>query len=105
MTDKLAWFDRAAEGCRARKAALEREQRGDEAIFEQIRLNVYNLFREAYADGREAPAEMEKRLRGITAPWEEALRVARRRGDAVSACIEQIKLAAAADVRREVPYD
>lgn len=41
----FVFFDERMEGCRERQRRLQGEDRGDEANFERIRENVYDIFK------------------------------------------------------------
>lgn len=101
------WLTDKAAACEARRAALAADGRGDEAKFERIRVNVYDLFRTAaQAIHRAQPDEaaawrmFAQRLDDIPAAWQRSLDVAREHGDAEKAHIERVKLEAAEDIRR-----
>ena len=104
MNHFLAWCDERA-ACHQRREVLTADHRSDEARFEQIRANVYGIFRAVYASLQSDPAALERKLRDIPAAWEESLRLAQRHGDAEKAYIEQIKLETAAEILREVRHD
>ena len=65
-----------ADACKAQAAALTADERCDEAVFEKIRANVYEIFLSvAEAAGKtDAPmAFFRARLADIPANWEAAL--------------------------------
>ena len=72
----LNWCSTHLEACEARRKALLADQRGDEARFEQVRSNVYGIFRTAYGALGHSRAHLLQRLSEISAPWEESLRQA-----------------------------
>lgn len=103
----MAWLAERASACEMSRAALSRDGRGDEARFEQIRYNVYDLFRttvgalhRAEKDEQAAWQRFEQQLRGIPAAWRQSHDMARSHGDAEKAHIERIKLDAAADIEK-----
>lgn len=103
----MDWLEQRAAACEESRAALAAEERGDEATFERIRYNVYDLFRttvsaihRAEADEKAAWWLFERRLRDIPATWQRSHDLAELHGDAKKAHIERIKLEAAAEIRR-----
>ena len=105
MNDFLSWCDERTAACQQRRRELTADQRIDEARFEQIRANVYGVFRAVYATLQNHPAALEKKLREIPAAWEESLCLARQHGDTEKAYIEQLKLDTAAEILQEVSHD
>ena len=107
----LTWCDQRLAACETRRAALLADQRGDEARFEQVRSNVFGIFRTVYTALGHSKALLLRRLEEISAPWEESLRQAEIHGDTDKAHIERVKLDACAEVRRfadameECPHD
>ena len=96
----LNWCDTRLAACEARRTALLADQRGDEARFEQVRSNVYGIFRTVYGALGCSKEKLLQRLTEISAPWEESLRQADIHGDTDKAHIERVKLNACAEVRR-----
>ena len=105
MNEFLTWCDARAAACQQRRLALAADHRADEARFEQIRANVYGIFRAVFATLQNQPEALQKKLREIPAAWEESLRLARQYGDEEKACIERIKLETAAAILRHPPHD
>ncbi len=95
----LSWCDERMAQCQARCKTLRADSRGDEARFEQIRANVFGIFRTLYATLRDKPDQLARQLTVIPAAWEESLSLALRHGDEEKAHIERIKLAAAEEIR------
>ena len=97
----LRFLDENTAGCRRRGAALAADGRDDEAKFEKIRGNVYDIFKTVLLAGDKAgSAEVFWRnLEDIPARWQAAYQQAEAHGDHTAAHIERIKLAAAADIR------
>ncbi len=96
------------ERCEARAEALAGESREDEAVFEKIRLNVFEIFRTVLSAAKTATGSPEEalrffsdRLRQIPEAWEKSLAAAQSHGDGVKAHIEKLKLDAVAQIRRE----
>lgn len=105
MNEFLTWCDEHIAACQQRKQELLQDQRGDEAKFEQIRANVYGIFRAVYAALYNHPDALARKLQDIPAAWEVSLRLAEEHGDAEKAHIERIKLATTTEILREVPHD
>ena len=93
--------DHAAE-CSRLSRALQEDNRWDEARFEQIRSNVYNIFRAVVQTLMDKPEQLQRKLREIPAAWEESLRQAEAHGDADKATVERIKLEAVEEIRAEL---
>lgn len=85
--------------------ALRAEGRGDEATFERIRANIYDICRTVYAVcARTAEASAFQsaylqKLDRLPQSWEASLALAREHGDDAKAFIEQLKLNTLASVR------
>ena len=102
-----AFFAERVDACNAREKELEADGRGDEAVFEKIRANVYDIFRTVLsAAGKACKGDTEAvrrffggRLAQIPADWGTALENAEAHGDTARAQIERIKLEAAEDIR------
>ena len=104
------YFDERIAACEAAAAALNADNRADEAVFEKIRLNVFNIFRTVYnageqvsgGDGSKQLDFLRSRLEAIPGSWEKALETARSHGDSEKVHIEQLKLEAVGEMRRKV---
>lgn len=91
----------------AHARALQAEQRGDEAVFEQIRSNVYGIFTSVLeaADSQygEDVGEMQRfflqKLTDISAEWKTAAEKAAAHGDEQAVFVEELKLRAADEIR------
>lgn len=94
--------------CGQRRQALLADDRADEATFEKIRANVYDIFRtvlsvaartcgEKDAAGRFFRQRMESIPSGWAASWEKA----RQHDDAVRLRQEQVKLDTVGEIRRQ----
>lgn len=105
MNEFLTWCDERAAVCQQRKQELLDDHRADEARFEQIRANVYGVFRSVCATLQHQPEALAKKLREIPLAWEESLRLAQQHGDDEKAYIEQLKLDTAAEILKEAPHD
>lgn len=93
--------------CARRKEKLLAEERPDEAVFEQVRGNIYDIFRsvlsvaaEKYRDDAQAGREFFRlKLEQIPSGWQASYEKAREHDDTVKMQLESIKLAAARDIR------
>jgi len=95
----LSWCDERMSQCQSRCRALRADSRGDEARFEQIRANVYGVYRAVYATLQDKPDQLARKLKEIPAAWAESLSLAESHGDEEKAHIERIKLATAEEIR------
>lgn len=101
-----AWLSRQTAQARERGTTLRADGRGDEANFEIVRANVYDIFhtvldvavRTGQGDARRERSFFESRLAQIPQPWRASLERALAHGDAEKAHIERIKL----DVLEEI---
>lgn len=101
-----AYFAAQTARCAQREKALLADDRGDEANFEKIQANVYDIFRtilsvaQQESGGDEAAARrfFAAKLKTIPANWYAAYTQAESHGDAVRAQIERVKL----DALREI---
>ena len=102
------FFAAEIEGCRQREKALTADERRDEAVFERIRANVYDIFRTVlsvavnkYAAQPEKAMEFfDVKLSQIPEGWKQAYAQALEHNDAVRAETERIKTEAAEAIRR-----
>ena len=98
--------DRIA-GCDRHSRELKADERGDEAVLDKVRANIYDVFRTvlsaAVKAGRGDPEAVSRfyseKLEVIPAGWADAYEKARTHNDAVKMQIESIKLDAVADIR------
>ena len=90
-----------------KKERLLADERPDEAVFEQVRGNIYDIFRsvlsvaaEKYEDDAGAGREFfRQKLEQIPSGWQASYEKARDHGDTVKMQLESIKLAVARDIR------
>ena len=106
MQTMLSWLDQAVADSRSRQQELQQEYRQDEAVFEKVQENVYDLFRTVlnvalrqHGDSAEARAFFALRLEQIPASWPVSLQQALQHGDERKAHIEQLKLQALAAIQ------
>lgn len=92
--------------CTQQQAVLLADSRVDEANFEKIRANIYDIFHTVLTLAHKSHPEDEQatgdffaqRLAQIPASWRVALDKARQHGEADAVCVEQIKLDTLAQV-------
>ena len=105
-----AYFEERITHCQTAVAALNADNRADEAVFEKIRMNVFDIFRTVYtAGGKVSGGDKEKqltflrrRLEEIPSGWQAALEAAQSHGNSEKACIEQLKLDTVAEIRQKI---
>ena len=98
--------DRIA-GCEQRGRELSADERGDEAVNEKVRANIYDVFRTVLSaavkggrgDAKAVRNFFSERLEVIPAGWVASYEKAREHDDAVKMQIEKIKLDAVAEIR------
>ncbi len=96
--------------CQAKATALTADSRYDEAVFEKVRGNVFDIFRTVLETARKTDhpeAFFRARLTDIPAHWSAALEQAERHRDSRRAHTEQFKLEAVREIEahlnREAP--
>lgn len=102
-----AYFAEEIAACAQREQALAADERHDEATFEKIRANVYDIFRTVLTvavqqgQGDEAAVRtfFVQKLDAIPQNWESARRAAASHQDTVKMTVEQIKLETVAHIR------
>ncbi len=107
MDNLMQFLEARIQKCRERAAELEKDFRKDEAVFEKVRENVYDIFKtvlsvaQSQHGGDDAAMRLffESRLNQIPAAWEASLEKAKLHGDDNKALIEEIKLAAISDIK------
>ena len=105
MESLQKFLNEQAEACKARAAALTTDNRQDEAVFEKIRSNVFEIFTAVLnaAQKQSNPADFFRRqLTAIPANWEAALEKAEAHGDEAKAHTERVKLDAVRAIREQV---
>ena len=112
MEEKAAkldrWFEERIALCAQRRQALLADDRGDEATFEKVRANVYDIFRTVLSvagktsEGEEAAGcFFLQRLESIPSGWKAAYEKAQAHDDPVRLRIERIKLDAVREVKEQ----
>lgn len=84
--------------CQERKAALLADGREDEAVFEQVRGNVYEIFLTVWKLGKGTQFFREK-LTTIPMSWHAAAMKAKCHDDAAAVMLETIKLETVQEIR------
>ena len=101
------FFEEKITGCEQRAQELKADDRGDEAVFEKVRGNVYDVFRRvlgaALKTGKGDPEAVRRfytdSLEKIPAGWKAAYENAVAHDDAKRAQTERIKLDAVAEIK------
>ena len=104
-----AYLDAAIAHCAEQEKTLIADDRKDEAVFEKIRANVYNIFRRVLGVavdtcGEDADKIREfflKRVELIPASWHAAHEAAKQHDDTAKVQIEEIKLAVVQEITAE----
>lgn len=102
-----AALDKKIADCEKERCALMDDQRADEAVFQKIEANVYEIFQTVLAAGAKVCGEDEqalsqffmKKMEEIPANWAKAHEAAKQHDDAEKMKIESVKLEAAYDVK------
>lgn len=101
------WLEEQIAACKQRGRRLQADDRTDEANFEKIRANVYDIFKTVLSvagrvcgeDERARKAFFSQRAEQIPASWEASYETARQNGDAAKMHIETIKLDTIREIR------
>ncbi len=104
------YFEERIAACQAAAAALNADNRADEAVFEKIRMNVFDIFRTVYNAGEKVsggdPAKqlnfLRHRLEEISASWRTSLEMAQSYDNTEKAHIEQLKLNVVDEIRQKM---
>ena len=105
MESLHAYLTEQATLCKERAAALTADHRADEAVFEKIRANVFEIFTAVLNTAQSQPEPMaffRRQLAAIPANWETALEKARAHGDENKAHTELLKLEAVRAIQEEM---
>ena len=105
MESLQKFLNEQAEACKARATSLTTDNRQDEAVFEKIRGNVFEIFTAVLNAARKQsdPVDFFRRqLTAIPANWEAALEKAEAHGDEAKAHTERIKLDAVRAIREQM---
>lgn len=103
-----SWFAEQIDLCRQREQALLADDRADEAVFEKVRANVYDIFRTILdvavktGGGAEAVRRFfECRAQTIPASWGAAHEKAAQHQDPVRMQLENIKLDTVEEIKAQ----
>lgn len=103
------FFEAKRRECAETEARLSADGRGDEAVFEKIKGNVFEIFETVLSAGVKACGSEEaavrefftQKLAQIPQGWQNALESTRAHEDAERAKIEELKLDAVREIRAE----
>lgn len=106
----MNYFSEQITACTSESAALRADSREDEAVFQKIRLNVFDIFRTVAAAGCRLCGEDNGKLREyllekleqISGNWKTAYDAAVQHGDSQKAHIERLKLDTASEIRQKI---
>ena len=104
-----SWFDERIALCGQRNQELSMEGRTDEAIFEKVKANIYDVFRTVFSvavkngsgNADAVKTFFVQRTEQIPAGWAAALEKAREHDDTVRMQTEQIKLDTVQEIREK----
>lgn len=102
------FLNEQAAACKERAAALTADDRRDEAVFEKIRGNVFEIFSAVLNTAKSQPEPMvffRRQLDAIPANWEAALEKAKAHGNEAKAHTELLKLEAVRVIREHMEVD
>lgn len=107
QADIVSYFDERILDCQKRKSLLEADERNDEADFEKIRENIYQIFKTIFSvslqaggsDSNAVRKQFLEKLDQIPESWRESLRKAQEHGDTAKIVIEQLKLTTAEEIK------
>ncbi len=103
------FFDKQIQLCKQQEKALQEDNRKDEASFQKIKSNVYDIFKTVFAVAQKAGGGNPQAVRQffwekteqIPANWRAAYQTAKLHDDAEKILIEQIKLDTIQQIRDE----
>ncbi len=107
----LDYFNQKESTCYEKEKQLQSEDRNDEAVFEKIKANVYNIFRTVLSvsikkypnDSSNAHDDFFNKLDQISSQWVIAYEKAEQHNDVEKMHIENIKLNVVKDIRETIP--
>ncbi len=103
-----SYFDEKISECRKREEELLSDERSDEANFEKIRLNIYDIFKTVLAAAQKACGDDKEatknffldKLEQIPSNWYNSLERAQIHGDEEKQQTEKIKIEVAEDIKK-----
>lgn len=105
MESLLTFMTEQAALCKERAAALTTDDRRDEAVFEKIRANVFDIFIAVGNTAQKQPEPMDffrRQLTAIPSNWETVLDKARAHGDEERVHTESVKLETVRSIRAQM---
>lgn len=104
-----SWFEEKIALCGKHNQELNEDGRSDEAIFEKVKANIYDVFRTVLSvakktgngDADAVKSFFTQRAEQIPAGWAAALEKAKEHSDTVRMRTEQIKLDTVHEIREE----
>ncbi len=103
-----SYFEEKIAVCDQRNGELRTDDRTDEALFEKIKANVYDIFRTVLSVAVKTCGDEEavrsffvRRTETIPSGWVESYEKAKRHGDFVKMQIEQIKLDTIGEIKEQ----
>ena len=107
ITQMNEFFDKRTEVCKAQEQALKEDARFDEAVFEKVKANVFEIFKTVLEAGVKTSkgdfTKLEEFFRGkleqIPENWRVSLRKAEENDDTAKAYMENIKLEVLGEIK------
>lgn len=103
-----SYFEERIAACGQRNKELLADDRTDEAMFEKVKANIYDIFRTVLSVAVKNCGEAEavksffiRRTEVIPSGWAESYEKAKQHNDAVKMQIEQIKLDTITEIKEE----
>ena len=104
-----SWFEEKIAQCSKHNQELNEDGRTDEAIFEKVKANIYDVFRTVFSvavktgkgDAGAVKTFFIERAEQIPASWAAALEKAKEHNDTVRMQTEQIKLDTVQEIREK----
>ena len=104
------FFEQRISGCYEKRRQLETEECNDEANFEKIKANVYDIFKTILSvamkqhgdDSLRVQEFFMKKLEQISSDWASSYEKAEQNDDSKKMCIEKIKMSTAQDVKENI---
>lgn len=104
------FFEQRIAGCNEKQRELQKENCSDEANFEKIKANVYDIFKTILSvamkqhgdDSSKVQEFFMKKLEQISSEWAVSYERAEQNDDTRKMCIEKIKMSTAEDVKENI---
>ena len=101
-----SWFEKQIAACGIREKELQEDDRKDEAVFEKVRANIYDVFRTwlniavriSKGNEEEVKRFFAERSKQLPDSWTAAYEKAKEHNDAARMQTEQVKLDAAREI-------